>query len=126
MENLLTFTGWVMITFGILQIILFFKVWGMTNDVNKITKKLQCDKDKTWNVRRALLYDDKELAKKELMDCIISGFELFGGGGYGFNCVEDIIAKYEPTFKQLGMEIPEKLKSIKSYSDIKDMIKLGN
>ncbi|WP_294590720.1 hypothetical protein [uncultured Bacteroides sp.] len=116
----------ILLVFGVLQIILFFKMWGMTNDVNKITKKLQCEKDKTWNVRRALLYGDQELAKKELMDCIISDFEKFGDGGYGFNCVEDIISKYEPAFKQLEIEIPENLKAIKSYADIKNIIKIGN
>ena len=30
----------VIIVFGILQIILFFKLWGMTNDVKKIRKSL--------------------------------------------------------------------------------------
>ena len=115
----------ILFVFGVLQIILFFKVWGMTNDVNKITSKLQCEKDSTWNVRRALLYGDKELAKKELMNCIISDFEKFGDGGYGFNSVEDIIAKYEPAFKQLGMDIPESLKNIKTYADIKNIIKFG-
>lgn len=116
----------VLLIFGVLQIILFFKIWGMTNDVNRITKKPQCEKDKTWNVRRALLYGDQELAKRELMDCIISDFEKFGDGGYGFNCVEDIISKYEPAFKQLGMEIPDNLKAIKSYADIKNIIKIEN
>lgn len=116
----------VLLVFGVLQIILFFKIWGMTNDVNRITKKLQCEKDKTWNVRRALLYGDQELAKRELMDCIISDFEKFGDGGYGFNCVEDIISKYEPAFKQLGMEIPDNLKAIKSYADIKNIIEIEN
>ena len=116
----------VLLVFGVLQIILFFKIWGMTNDVNRITKKLQCEKDKTWNVRRALLYGDQELAKRELMDCIISDFEKFGDGGYGFNCVEDIISKYEPAFKQLGMEIPDNLKAIKSYAVIKNIIKIEN
>ncbi|RHR60914.1 hypothetical protein DWW79_12475 [Alistipes sp. AF17-16] len=38
MDGLMTFFGIVMIVFGILQIILFFKVWGMTNDVRKLTK----------------------------------------------------------------------------------------
>lgn len=122
MINFLTI---VLLVFGVLQIILFFKVWGMTNDVNKITSKLQCEKDSTWNVRRALLYGDKELAKKELMNCIISDFEKFGDGGYGFIQVEDIIAKYEPAFKQLGMDIPENLKNIKSYADIKNIITFG-
>lgn len=39
MENLLTFTGVVMIAFGVLQIILFFKMWGMTNDVKEIKRR---------------------------------------------------------------------------------------
>lgn len=39
MEGLMTFTGIVMIAFGILQIILFFKVWGMTNNVKRLTDK---------------------------------------------------------------------------------------
>lgn len=36
---MLTFTGLVMIVFGILQIILFFKLWGMTNDIRDIKNK---------------------------------------------------------------------------------------
>ena len=31
-----TFMAIVFLVFGILQIILFFKVWGMTNNVKKI------------------------------------------------------------------------------------------
>lgn len=31
----------VLLVFGVLQIILFFKMWGMTNDVNKIKEKLE-------------------------------------------------------------------------------------
>ena len=40
MEGLMTFTGIVIIAFGILQIILFFKVWGMTNDVKTMKDEL--------------------------------------------------------------------------------------
>lgn len=36
MENILLITSIVIIAFGVLQIILFFKVWGMTNDVREI------------------------------------------------------------------------------------------
>lgn len=42
MENLFPFAGIIFIVaivFGILQIILFFKLWGMTNDVNTIKIK---------------------------------------------------------------------------------------
>lgn len=37
---MVTFISILFIIFGILQIILFFKVWGMTNDVRKLTDKL--------------------------------------------------------------------------------------
>lgn len=33
----LTFIGLVMIVWGVLEIILFFKIWGMTNDVRRLT-----------------------------------------------------------------------------------------
>lgn len=33
---MLEFLSIVMLIFGILQIILFFKIWGMTNDISKI------------------------------------------------------------------------------------------
>lgn len=36
----------VLLIFGVLQIILFFKVWGMTNDVKKLTNKF-CNNDDT-------------------------------------------------------------------------------
>jgi hypothetical protein len=36
MESTITFISILFIVFGILQIILFFKIWGMTNDVREI------------------------------------------------------------------------------------------
>ncbi|MCC8172671.1 MAG: hypothetical protein LIP00_13030 [Parabacteroides sp.] len=39
MEGMLTFTGLVVIVFGILQIILFFKIWRMTDDIREIKNK---------------------------------------------------------------------------------------
>ena len=53
---MLTFTGWIVIIFGILQIILFFKVWIMTDDVSRIKKNLIDGTDASL-----------EAAKKEIM-----------------------------------------------------------
>lgn len=39
MEGLISFAGVIMIVFGILQIILFFKLWGMTDDIKAIKNK---------------------------------------------------------------------------------------
>ncbi len=42
MINFLTI---VLLVFGVLQIILFFKVWGMTNDIKEIRNKYLKDED---------------------------------------------------------------------------------
>lgn len=36
MEDFNTFVAFVVIVFGLLQLILFFKIWGMTNNVREI------------------------------------------------------------------------------------------
>lgn len=41
METFSTIIALVIIVFGILQIILFFKIWGMTNDVAQIRTTLE-------------------------------------------------------------------------------------
>lgn len=32
--------GLIAVIFGILQLVLFFKLWGMTNDIREIKKKV--------------------------------------------------------------------------------------
>lgn len=36
MEGMFNFVGIIIIVFGVLQIILFFKIWGMTDDIRSI------------------------------------------------------------------------------------------
>jgi len=38
MADIYAIIGIVMLIFGILQIVLFFKLWGMTNDVRRLTE----------------------------------------------------------------------------------------
>lgn len=38
MEQITLFVSIIIIVFGVLQIILFFKIWGMTNDVRDIKR----------------------------------------------------------------------------------------
>ncbi|KAA4671632.1 hypothetical protein F3B42_14415 [Bacteroides ovatus] len=45
MEGILNFISIIFIIFGILQIILFFKLWGMTNDVKEL-KNAYTDRSK--------------------------------------------------------------------------------
>ena len=41
MESILTFISIIFSVFGILQIILFFKVWGMTNNVSEMKNMME-------------------------------------------------------------------------------------
>lgn len=45
MENITLFASIAIIVFGVLQIILFFKLWEMTNDVKKISLKRSPSKE---------------------------------------------------------------------------------
>lgn len=44
MEGIMFLVSIIIIVFGILQIILFFKIWEMTNDVKKIRKAISPNK----------------------------------------------------------------------------------
>lgn len=46
MEIALNFVSIIIIVFGILQIILFFKLWGMTNDIREMKNKYMDDQYK--------------------------------------------------------------------------------
>ena len=41
MESITLFVSIVIIVFGILQIVLFFKIWKMTNDINEIKNLIE-------------------------------------------------------------------------------------
>lgn len=70
MERILLITSIVIIAFGVLQIILFFKVWGMTNDVRKIKNNtidsfneahkqiIIGNKDKAFDIYKRLYVED--------------------------------------------------------------------
>lgn len=54
----------IIIVFGILQIILFFKLWGMTNDVRKLTEHF-CDKKEIPNPL-TISKEDREKATRQV------------------------------------------------------------
>lgn len=69
MEEITMFVSIVIIVFGVLQIILFFKLWGMTNDVERIKNKLNIDP--TIDIRVYLLKKDYEGAYNAIYESFI-------------------------------------------------------
>lgn len=68
METIYIILGLIMLVFGILQIILFFKLWKMTNDVHAIKENKPVDKntpeDTFWELRKYILLNNVEKAEE--------------------------------------------------------------
>lgn len=102
MENMLIFTGWVIIIFGILQIILFFKLWGMTNDVRNLKSSILRFKEDEKNIIEAQL---KALNgnKKEALELYKRAFHL------------NVIDLYNKTIDLFGSEDATSYENRRTY-----------
>ncbi len=115
----------ITIVVGVLQIVLFFKLWSMTNDVRKIKKKIDADLeiDRTDKIRIALLKGDKQKAIELLTDKLAT--ELVRKSNEEYMTPDEISAlkeKYAKEFLKLGVnELP--IKNVKEQSDIYSLMK---
>jgi len=104
----LGFVEIIIVIFGILQIILFFKVWAMTNNVREIKKKI-IQPDLTKDAKLAAIKGDKTLAKS-LLDTsfYLSVIEISEASetSYPASYVR-LIEKYGALYEQLKLESPD-------------------
>lgn len=106
-------TSIIIIVFAILQIVLFFKIWGMTNDVKDLKNNLNPPKRNTdsWSKDFALkiTLNQKEQAKEILYKEILSSkafTELIHASSatdtYKLNLIEKINNEYAIYLKAIG------------------------
>ncbi len=105
----------IVVVFGILQIILFFKIWGMTNDVNKIKNKMG-ETSITEDAQVSFLKGQKDKAK-DLLDTAFfksileaANDEYTAGYADKLNAINNL---YHPIYKSMGFETPD----IEKYKD---------
>lgn len=130
MEKLLKFTGIVMIAFGILQIILFFKIWAMTNDIRLFRNKYIGNSD-DWTFRKAVLEGDKSLISKILFsNMFIEIKELYNDSvpdteGARIKAFEKKIAAIKSTYKdkylKYEIDFPKDIDKIEKPEDIEKL-----
>lgn len=107
METALNIASIVIIVFGILQIILFFKTWGMANDVATIKKSLPNTETDLSEARLEFIIGNidkaKDLAKREFIVDVfhiykktVNGRIFKGEYATHFNSIEN---KYRNAFK---------------------------
>ena len=122
---MLNFISFIIVVVSVLQIVLFFKIWKMTNDVRKIKKKIDADLeiDRTDKIRIALLKGDKQKAIELLTDKLAT--ELVRKSNEEYMTPDEISAlkeKYAKEFLKLGVnELP--IKDVKVQSDIYSLMK---
>ena len=110
MENFILF---VTVAAAALQIILFFKVWAMTNDVAKIKNNLSASQD-LLNARVAYMLGNKVKAK-ELLDASFYGsiindwvfYHNHEGDPESYADVMRAIERYKSSYKEMGFEMPD-------------------
>lgn len=122
---MLNFISFIIVVVSVLQIVLFFKIWEMTNDVRKIKKKIDADLeiDRTDKIRIVLLKGDKQKAIELLTDKLAT--ELVRKSNEEYMTPDEISAlkeKYAKEFLKLGVnELP--IKDVKEQSDIYSLMK---
>lgn len=100
MENITLFASIAIIVFGVLQIILFFKLWEMTNDVKKISLKHSPSKEDELIDEAQLLCLDGE--KENAFKCYKQAFFISISELYN-----NISQKYNVALKEDRKEIWE-------------------
>lgn len=105
----------VVLVFAILQIILFFKVWGMTNDVDKIRKKYLVEAD-YYDLVKEYYKGNPELASL-LFENIYREYEKLYLHKSEYDDYKDVRSHYMPIYKKAGIKFPAVLNSINSQED---------
>lgn len=125
MEGMFTFVGIIIIVFGVLQIILFFKMWGMTNDVGNINSKLHEAKDENKEYELLMISGKDEavyqILTNKLSKDIHEAYQSFSESYYEKE-VKRLLGIYKPKFLKIGKEIPDHLLKCSSNEYIKALL----
>ncbi|MBD8389621.1 hypothetical protein [Dysgonomonas sp. BGC7] len=115
----------IVAVFAVLQIILFFKLWGMTNHVKEMKEAVEINSlfNNMWKVRRALFKGDKRKAKELLDDAFITEIMLFTRySKENFSSIPQIIEYFQKIYDKHGFEMPEELSKLTSRKDAENIL----
>lgn len=115
----------IIIIAGVLQIVLFFKVWVMTNDVRKIREKMDADLeiDRIDKMRIALLRGDKQKAIELLTDKLATELvKKSSEDNISPEYIQKLKENYAKEFAKLGVdELP--IKDVYTQKEINGLMR---
>jgi len=107
----------LLIVFGVLQIILFFKLWKMTNDVNKIKNKITQPSISISIIRREIKKKNPDIANI-LFDSMWNAMEyVYENRNKYYVDYSSQIDYFKKLYEQAGVPFPEDVTAIKSDND---------
>lgn len=122
------FLSVILTIFGILQIILFFKLWGMTNDVRRISEKIGAQPTETYSqlekhVWQLLLENRKEDAVKLLNKNMVKDMiqEILMKEKGLSSHPDKIKNNYRKYYEKLGVPFPEQVEKINTLKDLEQL-----
>lgn len=122
----------VCIVAGILNLILFFKVWGMTNDVDKMKKRfINKYEDLSFTevnseLGKYIIKGDKDGAKSFLTECLLSQLVTISDNSSAYNFTYKLLTnEYAKFFAKIGeKKLPYGIDDIDSV-EFRQMLKDG-
>lgn len=130
MEEFMMFFSVILIIFGVLQIILFFKIWGMTNDVKELKNEFISIPSK-WALNKAVLKGDKHKIAEILFNAMFirlqkayddtipdidgSKKEIFA------EQISTIKKEYKERYMKYGITFPDAVDKIEIPEDIEGL-----
>ncbi len=134
MEGMFTFVGIIIIVFGVLQIILFFKMWGMTNDVKKMKNELvgsDPENLRKMQLNKAILKEDKNKIAEMLFDELFNQLQFYYSYSYSLNDsrredyftskISNLKKEYKEKYLKYGIDFPESINKIDKREDLENL-----
>ena len=120
------FLSVILIIFGILQIILFFKLWGMTNDVRHISEKIGAQPIDTFpqleqSIRKLLLEGEKDQAIDLLRSNLVKDLIDYISKGYNYQIINNLKNHYREYYEKFGVPFPEQVEKINTLKDLEQL-----
>lgn len=126
------------VVFGVLSVVMFFKIWGMTNDIKTIKKKIldeeladlkaiAGDQQYQW-LRKNMLAGKIDYVKLRLVDNFAKVVERTFNDQKGIDKTEKmtqsirpLVEKLQKQFDKIGEPIPQYISKMETYNDYFNM-----
>ena len=109
--------GILFFIFGLLQIILFFKLWAMTNNVKKIAQGNDSP-HVDWQLRACVLTGDMDRAEKLIIEDFVEKVRLHVVQHGPSESIGPIKNACRARFKAIGKQMPEAIEKLQNGANI--------